>query len=150
MLRVHLKPSLYLVVALTATHAGAAAVLIPLSMPIWAKLAIAGAIGASLVQTLWREALLKSGTSLVAVELRGASSLAVQTRNGQWHDARLLGTTYVTPLLTVLNLKLAGRLMARHVVIVPDNTDADDFRRLRVLLRWLYGKRGPRSDPRKR
>jgi len=149
MLRVHLKPSRYLAVALTVAHAGAAAVLIPLSMPLWAKLAIAAAIGASLLQTLWGKALLKSRTSLVAVELRGAGGLAVQTRNGQWHDARLLGTTYVAPLLTVLNLKLSERIIARHVVIVPDNADADDFRRLRVLLRWVYGKSGARSDPQK-
>jgi toxin CptA len=142
MLRLHLKPSLYLAATLVAAHVGSALVLIPLGMPLWAKLTIAASIGASLAHTLWSRALLKSRASLVAVELRDIDGIAVQSRSGEWHEARLLGTSYVTPLLTVLNLKLEDRLFARHVVIVSDAAAAEDFRRLRVLLRWRYGKAG--------
>ena len=148
MLRIQLKPSLYLATVLTTAHFASAVVLIPLSMPLEAKLTIAGAIGVSLVHSVWRAALLRSRASLVAVELRKGGGIGVQTRDGRWHAARLLGTTYVTSQLTVLNLRMEGRRVARHVVLVPDTTDPDCFRRLRVLLRWRYGESPPEEQAR--
>jgi toxin CptA len=47
-----------------------------------------------------------------------------------------LGTTYVTPYLTVLNLRGHGERGARHVTLLPDSLHAEDFRKLRVWLRW--------------
>ena len=44
--------------------------------------------------------------------------------------------------LCVLNLRMAGSLLARHVVIVSDNVDAEEFRRQRVLLRWGSRRQG--------
>ena len=55
-------------------------------------------------------------------------------------QARVLGTSYVSPRLSVINLRLDGRMFARHMLIVSDNADAECFRRLRVLLRWGYRK----------
>jgi hypothetical protein len=36
----------------------------------------------------------------------------------------------------VLNLELVNGGAVRHVVLLPDNVGGDDFRRLRVRLRW--------------
>jgi hypothetical protein len=41
-----------------------------------------------------------------------------------------------------LNLNANGERLARHVVILPDAINSEDFRKLRVLLRWKY-KPGP-------
>jgi toxin CptA len=40
------------------------------------------------------------------------------------------------PWLTVLNLKLPGKRLVRHVILLPDALDENEFRRLRVWLRW--------------
>lgn len=136
MLRVALTPSPYLAIFFIALHLAAAVILAPLDLALWIKLALAMAIAASLAHVLWRHAFLKSRSALISVELREADRAAVQTREGTWQDARILSTSYVSPLLTVLNLRLRGETLPRHIVIVPDNVDFEDFRKLRVLLRW--------------
>jgi toxin CptA len=47
----------------------------------------------------------------------------------------------VTPLLTIVhfqpkNVTWLQRLFNQRLVILPDSTDAEDFRRLRVWLLW--------------
>jgi toxin CptA len=55
-----------------------------------------------------------------------------------------LGSSFVAPYLTVLELKPLGagglwqRFRTRSVVILPDGIDAEEFRQLRVLLRWKW------------
>ena len=151
MLRVTLKPSRSLAAVLTLAHSAAAATVIPLETPLWAKSLLALAILASLARALFRHALLRSPGSLRAIELRENDETAVQTRDGAWHEARILGTTYVSPLMSVINLRLEGRMLARHMLIVQDNADAEYFRRLRVRLRWGHrtgDRRPPNRHPR--
>lgn len=56
----------------------------------------------------------------------------------------LLGSSFVAPYLTVLELKPLGfqklwqRFSPRSVVILPDGIDKEEFRQLRVLLRWKW------------
>ena len=61
-------------------------------------------------------------------------------------DAQVLGTTYVAPWLTVLNLRANGATLARHVLVVPDNADRESFRQLRVVLRWRRARAPAGSD----
>ena len=138
MLRVTLTPSPGLAMVLTVAHAAAGATLVPLDLPGWTKSALALAVAASFVHALLQHALLRSPRSLNATELRGEHDAAVQTRDGSWHEAHILGTTYVSPLLSVINLRVQGRMLAQHMLIVPDNADADYYRQLRVWLRWDY------------
>ena len=136
MLRINFRASRQLAAIVVAVHVAASATCIPLHVPPPIKIALAVAIAASLVHALWRYGLLRSRRALVALELSDASQANVQTRDGAWHHARILGTSYVSPLLTVLNLKIDGCLLARHLVIAPDMVDIEDFRALRVILRW--------------
>ena len=138
MLRVTPKPSPALAIILTVAHTAAAGTLVPLDLPAWAKVILGLAIVASLAHALLRHALLRSPGCLKAIEFRDNDCAAAQTRDGTWHEARVLGTSYVSPLLSVINLRLEGRVFARHVLIVPDNADAECFRRMRVWLRWGY------------
>jgi hypothetical protein len=62
--------------------------------------------------------------------------VTVQTNDGVWRGGRVLGTSYVSPRLTVINLRQAEHKLAQHVIIVPHNIDREDFRKLRVILRW--------------
>jgi toxin CptA len=142
MVRVTLKSSPYLTIVLTTAHVACAALLIPLEMPLWLKVSMAFVLTLSLVHSLVEHALRRGRSSLIGLELRDEDRAAVQTPDGEWHDARVLPTTYVSPVLTVINLRIPPAILARHAVIVPDAIRAEDFRQLRVSLRWRY--RSPR------
>jgi|SRR5687767_14767595 toxin CptA len=138
MLRVALQPSRYLAIALTAAHLCAALVLVPLELPLWSKVTLLAVVIASFAYALRRHALLQTAGAFVAVEFRQHDCVAVQTRDGGWQEARLLPTTCVSPLLTVLNLRMARGVFARHVVLARDSANPEDYRQVRVWLRWAY------------
>ena len=140
MVRVSLKPSRDITAVLLAVHTSAAVVVCPLQMPGTAKVVLVALIAVSLARSLWRHALLKARGAIVAMALKDCENVSVQTSDGAWREARILGTSYVSPLLTTLNVKAEGLTLVRHVLIVPDNIDGEDFRQLRVVLRWGYQK----------
>jgi toxin CptA len=101
------------------------------------KAALALLVTASVVHCTYRHAVLRTSQSVVAIEIRDQFVAAIETPKHGWRSARILGSTFVTSALTVLNLRVDGERLTRHVVLVPGNVDADEFRRIRVLLRWL-------------
>ena len=145
MVHAALRPSRYLGAVLTCVHICASAILLPLELGAEAKLILAVAIAVSLAHSVWRYALLKSRGAVVSIALSDRASGSVQLKDGSWRSARILGTTYVSPLLTVVNVRMAGHRTARHVVIVPDNIDPEDFRKLRVILKWAYPKQSAKA-----
>jgi toxin CptA len=122
-------------------HAGAIALLWPVALPVWVKTVLALAVIASLVHSLRQVALLKAPESIIAIEIKEPAKLALQTRRGEWHECSLSGDSYVSAWLTIVLLKIDKKRFPRCAVITPDNVDADDFRRLRVWLRWNGGRR---------
>jgi toxin CptA len=140
--RIEISPSVRLAVALCATHFAAAAATAWAAVPLWVKAPVVMAIAASLVYYLARVAALHSADAIVALEIHDDGGVACRTRRGEWLEGELLGSSYVSSQLTIIGVRLAGR-RARHVVLVPDNVDPRDFRRLRVWLRWAAaGERG--------
>ena len=136
MVRASLKPSRLLVAGFAAVHLGAAAILIPIDLALELKIAVAAAVTTSLCHSVWRYALLRSSRSIVGVEIVDQENGALCTRDGDWDPAKILGTTYVTPSLTVINARRADERLALNVLLTTDNVKAEDFRRIRVLLRW--------------
>ena len=138
MLRTVLRRSRILTAAFACAHLIAGFALVPLDVPLAAKLLTSVAIVASLIHAVRRYAWLRSRTAIVALELKDRETANVQFKVGTWHEARVLGTSYVSPLLTVVNVRVKGGRFAKHVLIVRDNVDPDDFRQLRVILRWSH------------
>ena len=136
MVRAALKPSRSLAALMGTAHSIAALSLIPLDLALTVKLMIAGVIVVSFAHSVWRRALLRGGQAIVAIEVLDREHARVQLRDGRICDARVLATTYVTAFLTVVNLHVSGCRRARHVLIVPDNMHSEEFRKMRVLLRW--------------
>jgi toxin CptA len=63
-----------------------------------------------------------------------------------WCDAAIEGDSFVSTALIVLRYRMAdGHL--RTLTLLPDSADADDLRRLRVLLRWTCRTRSDTSAP---
>lgn len=132
MVRIPLRASRMLFLVLAAMHvAGAVSAFVAFGSP-WAW-AITGMLLASLWWHGWRGVLRQSGSAVTAIALQG-TRCEIELRDGTQVQARVLGSTFVSPLLTVVNLRLeSGR--RRSLVLAPDSADADDFRQLRVWLK---------------
>ena len=102
----------------------------------WTTLAISAGVLLSLWYYIARDALLRLPRSVVRCELDMKQRIVIATRSGASLKARLRAGSFVTPRLTLLRYQLDGHRSARHVVILPDMLHAEDFRRLRVLLKW--------------
>ncbi len=107
-----------------------------LPLPVWGKgLCILAMIYAA-VYALNNYAWLRASQSITALEVGSKGEFRCFARAHDWRDAEVKGSSFVTPWLTVLNLRLPGRRLARHVVMLPDAVESDTYRRLRVWLRW--------------
>lgn len=134
-MNVRLKPSRRLVLVLAAAHSVAALLLWPLDMPSWLKVLGTLALAASLAYYVLHYAWLRMPGSVVALEVKH-DGMGFRTRDGEWEACRPLPSSYVSSYFTILNLRAGDSRFARHVVILPDSLDAEDYRLLRVLLRW--------------
>jgi hypothetical protein len=110
-------------------------------LPLIVSIQIAGflLIAASLGFHLRRDCLLVADNSIIGLRLDQECNCSYQTRNGIWLEAKLLGSSMVTPWLSVLNISPENSRLARHVVIFPDSADTEEIRRMRVHLRWKCG-----------
>lgn len=131
-----ISPSVRLAIALCAVHLVAAGLLWIVPIPVLGKGAFTLAIAVSLVYFLARDAALHAANAIVALELKDGGGISFHTRDGGWADCELSGSSYVSPRLTIVNLRPRGKGRTRRVILVPDNVDPRDFRRLRMWMRW--------------
>jgi toxin CptA len=90
----------------------------------------------------WRR--LAPGLSAIRLEQTGQIFLAA-TSNSAFVEAELLAGATVHPWLTVIRLKTAEQ--GKHMLIAAvDSMKPEDFRRLRVFLRWRAEFSGPVGD----
>jgi toxin CptA len=137
--RIPVGPSVLIALAVGVVHLAGAGVLWLVAVPVAAKAVLMLAIAVSLIFFMARDAALHAPHSIVALELRERGEIACQTRRGEWLACEVLGSSYVSPRMTVINLRSLGWRRSRRVILVPDNVDPRDFRRLRVWLRWKSG-----------
>jgi toxin CptA len=135
-LRIDLKPSRRLAGLLIAAYLLAAATVLALPGPVWARLAAIGAIAFGLVPPLRRHALLIAPTSCVALDVHQDGTAKCLQRSGSMVDGQVLGDTFVNPLLTVVRLRRAEDGRRDSIVLLPDSAQADALRALRVWLRF--------------
>lgn len=147
MVRARLSPSCLLTATLTLVHCAAAATVFPLDVRPEYQATLITLVIASLGHALYHYALLRSSRSIIELEIHDREKAAIKTQGTDWRDARILCTSCVTPSLTVLNLRIARSRFARHVLLVRDNVNSDEFRTIRVLLRWARPRGEPGSDP---
>jgi|SRR5262245_56115149 len=133
MLRIDLRPSKFLAVALALAH-GLALYAVWTSLSGWPGVLAGLAILASLAATLLR-ALLRIGPSAVSLELAEDGRASWRDRRGTWHEGALGESHFVSPFLVVVELKPRDQ-GAKRVILLADSAARDDLRRLRVWLRW--------------
>jgi len=114
--RISISPSVWLAAALCAVHVAAAMLLWLVPIPVMGKLVLTMAVALSLVFFVARDAALHAAHSIVALEIHDDGGIAFQTRRGEWLDCEVLGSSYVSPRLTIVNLRLRfswGKCTAR-------------------------------------
>jgi toxin CptA len=132
--------SRYLAGLLAGMHGFAATMVWLAPMPLGFAVLLMSVFLGSAWHTLRRDGFRTLPHSLIALRLDADCRCEYQTRIGAWHEADLLGSSFATPHLTVLNLKPACGRLVKHLVILPDAVNAEDFRRLRVWLKWRCNK----------
>jgi hypothetical protein len=121
---------------ITGVAAAALAATLAAAVPPVAKAAIAGALACAAVRAARRHAW-QEGPGAVGrfcVDLSGR--MQVEGADGRVATGRLLDGSFVAPWLVVVSWRPDGARMARAIVVAPDAVGEQDFRRLRVLLRW--------------
>lgn len=95
-------------------------------------------------RTLQLHAWRRHRESIVALQPAG-NDFAFQLRAGAWHSGAILAGGLVTRWLTVVRLREEGEARRSRVLLLwIDSLGADDYRRLRVYLRWRW--RDPKAN----
>lgn len=131
---VQIEPSAVLSVTLTLMHS-AAFVCVVIFVPHWGLAgAVAVALAVSLVVHVRRHALLIDRNAITALALRDSARCELFFGNGVSMAGTVESSTFVTPWLTVVNVR-TDTGQRRAAVLAPDSAPAEDRRRLRVWLR---------------
>lgn len=137
-LSIHRKPSYWLATILSLAHLAAAGLLWSLELPLGIMVIAVAALVFSLIYYLRLDALLSANDAVAFFELSDEMQCTLTARSGESTVCSILGNTFVASYLIVLNLKPTGKFLMRSVVILPDGIDVEEFRQLRVWLRWKW------------
>lgn len=135
-LRIALGPSVSLAVWLGSGHlVGLAGFwLAPLTWPLSA--CASALIAISLAASLRRHAFRSSPGAIIELEVDDQCLAVAQLRDGRCLECEVDASSFVSPLLTIVNLRPRLRGSMRAVLVAPDCVQGEAFRRLRVWLRW--------------
>ena len=133
MLRIDLRPSRLLSLALVLAHS-LAAYAVWISLGGLPRALAVGAVLASVAATL-AHAALRTPWSAVSLELTEDGRASWKDRRGAWHEGALGASHFVSPVLVVVELKPRNRGVKR-LILLADSAPRDELRRLRVRLRW--------------
>lgn len=130
-LTLSLQSSRQLVVLVAATHVLAAAAVLLLPPSWWLKLFLL----VTILVSAWRSLVRLAGQRRIcSLTLEADGRLAFERVDGSAGQARMHPQTTVTAFLCVLLLRVQGRVEA--LLLLPDALSPEDFRQLRLWLRW--------------
>jgi hypothetical protein len=92
-------------------------------------------IGAYAILTMRQWATRSASRAIVGIELDADRAVRLIERAGRHIEGIVQPDSYVGALLTTLVVRPEGKRRLRTLAILPDMLPADDFRRLRLLLR---------------
>ena len=104
-------------------------------------------VAASLAFHLRRDALQMSGTAITGLILKEGAQCDLIFKSGATLKGIVQGSTFVAPMLIVINVRAPMRMGFRSAILLPDSAAADDLRRARVWLRHRIALDAPASRP---
>ena len=90
----------------------------------------------STVHAFRRHALRRGSDACTGLRLAPNRLVAVRTGDGRLTAGHVRSSTFVASWLTTVVWRPDGVRWSRSILIVPDMLSAEDFRRLRVMLRY--------------
>lgn len=140
MLNLKLGASWALGALLAAAHGAVIAlILVVVEIAWWVKALLAAALLLNLALQMRLSVLRRTDDAVIALEVSKDDTLVAETRRGERVECDVLGSTFVSAFMTILNLKAVESRQTRNVVIFADAVNSDDYRKLRVWLRWKAG-----------
>jgi toxin CptA len=137
-LRLRLKRSKSLALLLCAAHVVPAAALWASPLPIVADIGGSVLLALSATWSVRGHAFRTAPGSVVELELYEDCTLSARTADGRWLQCKMVGSSFCSRVLTVLNLRSESAWGVHPVLISADSVEPDAFRRLRIWLRWRY------------
>lgn len=138
-LRVSLRPSRFAAIAIFANAMVAWAAVLVLSVPTIAHLVTGLALAGWALSTCRIHAWRTSPCAAIELMVSSDAVVVVRYRDGRLVAGHVRSATFVHPWFTSVVWRPDGAWRSRSVPLLPDMLGSDDFRRLRVLLR--YGRR---------
>ena len=135
-LRVSLRPSRIAAIGILAIAALAWGAVLVLSVPTIAHLVTGLALGGWALLQCRRHASRTLRTSVAEVMLASNAAVVIRYRDGRLVAGQVRCASFAHPWFTSIVWRPDGARRSRSVPIVPDMLGADEFRRLRVLLRY--------------
>lgn len=146
-LSIRLRPSPQIAAGLAATHtlslAGAWLAPIPTSASVALTAVILVHLFARLPDLAWRS----RPASVAELEWLDGDEVSMQLRRGDAIEGRVHAGSFVSEHLIVLRCTQGERRRSRTILIAPDSLEREDFRRLRVWLRWSRPEPKPSTPP---
>lgn len=105
-------------------------------LPVWARLALAALLMGSLLYYQSNGAIAR----WKAIRLDESGGIELEDQGGRWESAQLVGNGWVTAVMVVLQVDVSSSGRKQSLLILSDSLSREDFRLLRVYLRW--GKLG--------
>lgn len=139
--RVCFKPSLWLGVLLASAH-GLALFSVwwsPVPLPLSVALTIAVAVSCRVA--MGRHVARFDRRSIASMTLLADGRLVVQEAGGEIGECTVCSDSTLFPWMIIVMTQVGGRnLLPRAIVILPDMLSADDWRAVRIWLKWRVAR----------
>lgn len=135
---IRVRPSNYLAIILSFVHGLMFFISYHLTLPLPIKLLLVCAILVSYVYYLRRYALLTTSNAITAFELSEEKQCRLRTYSGETIHCVVESNSFIAPTLVILNLKNKLKRSFYSIVLLPDCMEKNEFRRLRVWLKWKH------------
>lgn len=142
-IQVNFKPSLIFIGLIISVTLAACLTLILMPLGWQVKLPMIFISLLLAVYTILHHGMLHMPGSVLGLKVDIKNALYVLHKDGREVKVRVSANTTVTPYLVVMNFReinpnLYWRIFSQTVIVLPDSTDAEAFRQLRVWLRWAH------------
>jgi hypothetical protein len=135
-LRLEPRPSRIACAFIASACSSVAALIVALSLPPWTSAAALAAVAAVAARGFWR----CTGRGVPAlIHVGHDRRITATSRDGRSRDGSIQDDSYVGPRVTTIVWRpdrAAWWVPASSILLLPDMLPADDFRRLRVVLRY--------------
>lgn len=137
---IELRPSKIFAAILILIYSGATICLNISSLPMNLKIIFTVFITIMFIFNINKIILLRNVKSLIAIQADKKHQWHLIDRSGEIVSAQLCGDSICTRWLVILNFRLNGVKKILSLLIFPDSTAAENFRRLRVYLKIISRK----------